>query len=418
MKKILCVTLIAALTFTLITTPITAEPQEITVILNGEILEFDVPPQIIDNRTMVPMRAIFEALGARVEWTEVFQIIRAYTGDGSIIRIQIGNDGFYSNDEILVMTRFADPIIINFDVPPQIVDNRTLVPLRAVSETLGANVEWDGDTQTVIITKDVLDYQTITVSTAEEFVNAIGSNRTIYVNPGTYDFAQWTRWPLSPFGGFWGFHISGVSNLTIVGSPDGEVNFTSSLILEESEHINIQNINFIHLPGTFGGGYNIWRNNHVTIKNVTSNYAYVGGGSENIIFDSIKVTGNNRFSDSVVTIVFSNVIFRNSEFINNKNIDISLFDIMGAEVRIENSTISGNAYNPEWRNLPLNIGCAAVFRVTSSGDVIISNLIISGNVFRYKNSTTPCSNIEYKDTIFENNAFYLLEFTELGNPVG
>ena len=48
--------------------PVMAEQKPITVILNGAPLEFDVPPVIINSRTMVPMRAIFEALGAKVNW--------------------------------------------------------------------------------------------------------------------------------------------------------------------------------------------------------------------------------------------------------------------------------------------------------------------------------------------------------------
>lgn len=47
--------------------PVTAS-EEITVCLNGTPLEFDVPPQLINDRTMVPMRKIFEALGAAVDW--------------------------------------------------------------------------------------------------------------------------------------------------------------------------------------------------------------------------------------------------------------------------------------------------------------------------------------------------------------
>ncbi|MDO4563080.1 MAG: copper amine oxidase N-terminal domain-containing protein [Clostridia bacterium] len=122
----------------------------ITVTIDGEELEFDVPPQIIQERTMVPMRAIFEAFGAKVEWMQDAQIIYATYGS-CLILMRI-------DKPILVVQDFAAPegeaeTQYTMDVPPTLVANRTLVPARAVSEALGATVEWDNDTRTVVITK-------------------------------------------------------------------------------------------------------------------------------------------------------------------------------------------------------------------------------------------------------------------------
>ena len=408
---------------------ITFADDVISVYLNGERLEFDVPPQMINNRTMVPMRTIFEALGARVEWTEGFGIIRAFPGDGRLIRMHTENNQFVSNYEIIIRTNFGEIETITLDVAPQIIDSRTLVPVRVVAETLGANVEWDGDAQAVLITKDIAAYQTITVSTAEEFVNAIGSNRTINIQPGIYDFAPWTVRPLSPIGGFTGFYVQGVRNLNIIGSLDGDVEFVNSyrteflgewsgffgatLLLEFSENVRIENIIF----SQSGGAYNIWSSSNIAIRNVTSNRIYVGGGSDNIVFDSVKVTGNTSNND-VVEILYSNVVFRNSKFSNNESINRALFGIMGANVRIENSIISENTYNPDWELAPLNIGMGALFSIRSNGTLVVSNSFISDNVFRYGSSTTPNINIEYEDTTFENNLFGVPEFSSLGEPVG
>ena len=113
---------------------------EIKVVLNGEELLFDVPPQSIDGRTMVPMRKIFEAMGAIVNWDNGTQTVTAVRDDTTVI-MQINNPTVRVNFEEIVL-----------DVPPQIIDTRTLVPARAVAESLDADVVWDGDTRTVIIT--------------------------------------------------------------------------------------------------------------------------------------------------------------------------------------------------------------------------------------------------------------------------
>ena len=109
------------------------------VSLNGEKLKFDMPPIIQKGRTLVPMRAIFEALGAEVSWDDATQTVTATATDKSIT-VQIGNPQIQVNGEP-----------IKLDVPPQIVKDRTLVPVRAIGESFGATVDWDDATQTVII---------------------------------------------------------------------------------------------------------------------------------------------------------------------------------------------------------------------------------------------------------------------------
>ncbi|MCL2838657.1 MAG: WG repeat-containing protein [Oscillospiraceae bacterium] len=123
------------------TQPTTPAPtQNISVTLNGTTIQFDQPPIMQDGRTLVPLRAIFEALGADVEWDGVFQMVTATRGD-TVVRLQIGN---------AVMTVNGENIPL--DVPAQIVNDRTLVPARAIAESFGADVQWDGAMQTVIIT--------------------------------------------------------------------------------------------------------------------------------------------------------------------------------------------------------------------------------------------------------------------------
>jgi len=120
---------------------------EITVTLNGETINFDVMPVVIDDRTLVPMRAIFEALGFEVEWDGDTQMIFAQQGE-QLINLQIGNYEMRLGESPYIS--FFETVTL--DVPPQIIDDRTLVPVRAIAEATGANVDWDDNTRTVVIT--------------------------------------------------------------------------------------------------------------------------------------------------------------------------------------------------------------------------------------------------------------------------
>lgn len=143
MKKILLVGLLLALLCSAVSV---SAAQEVTVLLNGEKLEFDVPPQIIDDRTMVPLRTIFEAFDALVEWIEADQMILA-SYDSKLLSMVIGQQEF-----VLTDAATGEKAVIQLDVPAQIVNDRTLVPLRAIAESLSAEVNWNEADQTVSIT--------------------------------------------------------------------------------------------------------------------------------------------------------------------------------------------------------------------------------------------------------------------------
>lgn len=111
------------------------------VILDGQPLVFEVSPTIENGRTLVPLRAIFEALGANVSWDGPTQTVTATKADITI-KLQIGSQTAYRNNQA-----------VSLEVPGKIIENRTMVPLRFVSEGLGATVKWDGQTQTISISK-------------------------------------------------------------------------------------------------------------------------------------------------------------------------------------------------------------------------------------------------------------------------
>lgn len=113
----------------------------ITVELNGEEIYFDQPPIIQDGRTLVPMRAIFEAMDCEVVWHDNLQQIVVWKNGELLMNLEIGRK---------TMNLF-DLGEKELDVPPQIINDRTLVPLRAISESVGATVEWNGSTQKISI---------------------------------------------------------------------------------------------------------------------------------------------------------------------------------------------------------------------------------------------------------------------------
>ncbi|MGQ9756185.1 MAG: stalk domain-containing protein [Desulfotomaculales bacterium] len=115
------------------------QPSRITVLLNGRPLSFDQPPVIINGRTMVPLRAIFQALGAEVNWDGATQTVTATRGDTVIILV-IGSPVAFKDGQAVIL-----------DQPALLMAGRTMVPLRFIAEALGAEVNWDGTTQTVTI---------------------------------------------------------------------------------------------------------------------------------------------------------------------------------------------------------------------------------------------------------------------------
>lgn len=148
MKKIFAMFLASIILITTTIIPALAD-ENIKVLLDGKEISFDVPPQIINDRTMVPMRAIFEALGYNVEWDGNDQSITAINPQTNKYVYMILDNLFIvicPYDEIK-RGNITDGYVLNnmrlLDQAPTIVGNRTLVPIRAVVEASGLNVVWN-----------------------------------------------------------------------------------------------------------------------------------------------------------------------------------------------------------------------------------------------------------------------------------
>lgn len=146
---------------------VSAADNEVKVYLDGTQLQFEQPPVIQDGRTLVPMRAIFEALGADVDWQgETQYIVATSSSKGQMIEMHINNNIITHNG-----------VDMTLDVAPQLINGYTMIPLRVVSECMDANVEWDGNTKTVYVTN-------------KNSIIEIYGNNTHYIGECMYGAAQ------------------------------------------------------------------------------------------------------------------------------------------------------------------------------------------------------------------------------------
>jgi competence protein ComEC len=170
MKKIVIFVIILTLMLELFA--FVSADNTVKVILNGSKLVFDVNPIIENGRTLVPVRKIFESLGAKVTWTG--HVIAEK--DNTKIDITIGST-----------TAIVNGNKITLDVPAKIINDRTLVPLRFVSESLGTVVNWDNATYTVSINTPKLMVSYIDVGQADcELIQTPGG-KNILIDAGNDD---------------------------------------------------------------------------------------------------------------------------------------------------------------------------------------------------------------------------------------
>ncbi len=114
----------------------------VKLVLNKEpftIEENQMPPVIIDGRTLVPVREIFETLGGKVDWDSNTKKVTVWMGENTI--------------ELEINSQLAgvNGVAKDLDVPAKIINNKTMVPVRFISENCGLEVNWDNDTKTVSI---------------------------------------------------------------------------------------------------------------------------------------------------------------------------------------------------------------------------------------------------------------------------
>lgn len=143
MKKIWTLFFAAMLIVPLLLQPATAQAAKaITITVDGVQLKTDQPPAMIQGRVMLPLRAIFEALGASVNWDSKNQTVTGYKEDTTVV--------LKMKSKVATINGKS----VTLDVPAQILRGRTMVPVRFVSEALGQDVDWNSVNQTVTIQSD------------------------------------------------------------------------------------------------------------------------------------------------------------------------------------------------------------------------------------------------------------------------
>lgn len=138
MRKTLLGVFLALSIIVLSNLPVSAG-QPIKVLVEGQPVSFDVKPVMEMGRILVPVRAIFEALGARVEWDDKTQTVYAERG------------AFYLQIEVDEVLADINGYQEELDVPARLINGRVLVPLRFAAEAFGTVVKWDDKTSTVSI---------------------------------------------------------------------------------------------------------------------------------------------------------------------------------------------------------------------------------------------------------------------------
>lgn len=128
------------------------------IIIDGE--QLDVPAIVENGTTLVPLREIFETLGASVTWDQATQTVTAVKDEAAVV-LQIGNNSALRNGEP-----------VNLPVPGKVINNSTMVPLRFVSEAMGAEVNWDSSSGSIIIN-----------SPATHKTASFAINPTLFANP-------------------------------------------------------------------------------------------------------------------------------------------------------------------------------------------------------------------------------------------
>ena len=141
-KKLLSATLVFVLVFGVFI-PSTLYASDISVTVEGQRVSFaDQNPVIVDGRTLVPVRGVFESLGFDVGWDSITRTV-TLTRDGYTVTIVIDNANFTTNNASHTL-----------DVPAQIIGGRTMLPIRLVLESVGYYVGWNEATRAVLVSAE------------------------------------------------------------------------------------------------------------------------------------------------------------------------------------------------------------------------------------------------------------------------
>ncbi|MGB5823831.1 MAG: copper amine oxidase N-terminal domain-containing protein [Proteocatella sp.] len=121
-----------------------AKSSNIRVIIDGKQVMFDVSPQAINGRIMVPMSTIFRELGLTVSWDSATKTAEGTNSDISIVFTINSNKALVNGQEQIL------------DVPARAINNKTMIPLRFLSENMGYNIVWIQSSNLILMSKSTI----------------------------------------------------------------------------------------------------------------------------------------------------------------------------------------------------------------------------------------------------------------------
>ncbi len=224
--------------------------QNISVIVNGEAVSFPgIGPQQVNGRVLVPLRGIMEKLGAYVDYNSSARTVTA-NKSGIDLMLKLGDRRAMLNGHDVTL-----------DVPAQEIRGSTMVPLRFVGETLGAEVRWDAATYTVNIT---------TTAGNEGDSNQYTPPRN---NPPARGDVAITSFDMDHRGTIRGGEAI---RLTLVGTPGGSATFSIPGVIQDVQMNETD-------PGTYVGTFRVPANSPVNISSATAIARLRVGGVERMI---------------------------------------------------------------------------------------------------------------------------------------
>jgi len=140
MKKHLILIIAIVLCLSAVSVNASAHWNQISVFVEGSYVYCDQPLIIVDGRTLVPLRAVCDSIGAQVRWTESTQTATITKGK-TTLKLQVGNN----------MMQVSGESPVRLEVPPQVYNGRILLPIRNVVERFGYTVQWRDSDRTVVI---------------------------------------------------------------------------------------------------------------------------------------------------------------------------------------------------------------------------------------------------------------------------
>ena len=270
-KKVISLVLAFIMSITMIL-PVLAN-EEISVYLDNEQIQFDVAPLLVNGRTMVPMRAIFEKLGAVVFWDNDTRTAVANKGNVNV-SISIDDTTLYKNGQAITL-----------DVPAQLNGGRTLVPLRAVSEAFDCDVQWDGSTQTVNI------LSTKELSTREKAVKKlrtwISNNYNHSLDNETKDFGYIIKYGNDDFKVSYNADLSDVTVFYVIRTQVESAGITINLYDLLFTGIYACDTGISYLDGCIGGSIHSNK-----LELIEFSYENDNDISENFISEKIEKVAN------------------------------------------------------------------------------------------------------------------------------